>query len=173
MMKNTFYLFLLFSSFTFAQHENFSIVKKQLEWQRIYKSTLAKSEIKNNIKRSGKLTITSETENVVYGSFKNVTGDYVGAGLTTLDAADYIKDSSISANFKINLKNGYYTVTLNKIMTQELIEALPSTANNKIPLEKHALNEGEEKFKESFEMVDSKIFNYTFTGLFDITQYKK
>lgn len=172
-MKNTFYLFLLFSSFTFAQHENFSIVKKQLEWQRIYKSTLAKSEIKNNIKRSEKLTITSETENVVYGSFKNITGDYVGAGLTTLDAADYIKDSSISANFKINLKNGYYTVTLNKIMTQELIEALPSTANNKIPLEKHALNEGEEKFKESFEMVDSKIFNYTFTGLFDITQYKK
>lgn len=175
-MKNSIILLLLFPVLFFSQVENFTANNRQLSWGKIYETSLSKNDLINILKSSGKFSITSEDDNSIFGSTKNIMADYKGAGFTTMGTTIYVQNSSIGSNFKIDFKENKYRVTINNIILTELVSPIGSflkTQDPNIALEMYVLKNGKDEFRGTFEKRDAKIFNYTFTNLFDFSKYKK
>lgn len=104
--------------------------------------------------------------------------DYKGAGNTYMGTPIYLNENNIySANFNLEHKEGKYRVTISNIKLKGLKTTVLSggfgLSDDGIEyLESYALTNDKEKIKNRFQGRESKIIDWSFTQLFDITKYQ-
>lgn len=179
-MKNILlFIFLNLITFSFAQNAAFVISNKQVVWQRIYESNKTSDEVKNILLQTGKLKFTSEDNNILTGEISDFIMDFKGAGYTKMGTPIYLANSSkFSGNFKIEFKEGRYRVTATNLKfkgesTSIYYGGIGFNSSGNDNLETYVLTNDREYFKGNFEGRASKIINYSFAQLFDVSKYTK
>ncbi|BAP30081.1 uncharacterized protein CHSO_1044 [Chryseobacterium sp. StRB126] len=105
--------------------------------------------------------------------------DFKGAGYTKMGTPTYLANSSkFSGNFKIEFKEGKYRATVTNInskgnRTTLYYGGISIGDNGENTLEEFALTNDREYFKGIFEGRASRIINYSFAQLFDVSKYSK
>lgn len=171
-------MLLIISIFAFSQDLSFRINNKQVEWEKIFNTEKKLSNIKSTLLLSGKLKFISETENSLIGEFGDFLMDYKGAGFTQMGTPMYLNSNNrYSANFKIDIKEGKYRVTIFNIKFKGMQMSLYSggvgmSGNNENNIEEYLLKNNKEQFKGSFNDKPYKILDYSFTNLFDVSKYQ-
>ena len=160
-----------------AQESAFIISNKQVVWQRIYQSTKTPAEVKNILLTTGKIKFTGEDTNTLTGEFSDFMMDFKGAGYTKMGTPIYLANSTkFSGNFKIEFKEGKYRATATNInskgnSTTLYYGGISIGDNGENTLEEFALTNDREYFKGTFEGRASRIINYSFAQLFDVSKY--
>ncbi|QIY92255.1 hypothetical protein [Chryseobacterium gallinarum] len=179
-MKKILIIVLLnFSIFAIAQESAFIISNKQVVWQRIYESTKSIKEVKNILSSTGKIKFTGEDANTLTGEVSDFIMDFKGAGYTKMGTPMYLSNSSkFSGNFKIEFKEGRYRAMVTNINSKDdkttlYYGGISIGDNGENTLEEFALTNDREYFKGVFEGRASKIINFSFTQLFDVSKYTK
>lgn len=175
----TLLLFLgMISSFAFGQTENFKVANQQIEWQKIYESDKSSAELISTLKGTGKFKISEESATAISGTFENVQADYKGAGFTTVGTNIAILNSTIQGYFAVDFKDGKYRVTLKNLNTkaistigQDLIIPIME-ANALYSFEYLGLKKGTDDFNSTFKNKPIKVYDYTFTNLFDLSKHE-
>ena len=122
-MKKIFLLFYLFCIYSFGQEKhNFNIENNQLEWQKVFETDLQKSQIEKIIKEKGVFKNLIFEENLISGEIENFPADYTGVGKTSWNTSFYVQNTSITAAFFIEIKDGRYRVSLNGINLRTINE---------------------------------------------------
>ncbi|MEJ5105557.1 hypothetical protein [Chryseobacterium sp. MYb328] len=176
-MKNIAILFtILISCLYYSQENSFSINNKQVVWQKIYDSTKNIDEVKNILTSSGKVNVTSIESGILNGDVSDYMMDYKGAGNTRAGTPIFIYSSKFFTNFKIEFKENKYRVTITNIRLKGNSGSLYSSGvaisnDGNENLESYALTNDKESFRNNFEGRASKIINYSFTQLFDVSKY--
>ncbi len=164
---------------TQAQESAFVISNKQVVWQRIYECSKSPEEVKNILLTTGKIKFTGEDSKTLSGEISDFIMDFKGAGFTRMGTPMYLNNSSkFYANFKIEFKEGKYRVTSTNIKLKGDSFSLFSggmgfTSSGDDNLESYALTNDRELFKSSFDGRASRIINYSFAQLFDVSKYAK
>ncbi|MDP9961268.1 hypothetical protein [Chryseobacterium lathyri] len=167
------FLFVSFIS-SFAQVSNFSLDNSQVQWQKVYETTLTQEEIISLAKDSGKFSVQNGNNENFSGSISELMADYKGAGYSGMSTTFYVQNSTISGKIKIDLKEDRYRVTVSNIVLTELYNIGFGSGNNKkVPFEYYVLRNNKSDFTSTFLKRDSKIYDYTFSNLFDFSKYKK
>lgn len=172
-MKKLIILFTFFSVFSYAQIENFSINNRVLQWQKIYNTEHEPTKLIEIIKSNSKIKIENISENSINGTFENFTMDYKGAGSNYMTTSLYLNEfNTYTGKFKIDFKEGKYRVTIDNVSFKGTNIEISGISSNEIKLlEIYAMNSKNE-FRQRFKTVDSKIIDYSFSNLFDISKYK-
>jgi len=170
-------LFLIFYTLVYCQENAFIINNKQVVWQRIYETDKNISQIKNTLLTSGKIKFTLEENNILMGEISNFIMDYKGAGFTKMGTPMYLNENSkFNGTFKLELKENRYRVSVTNIICEGYSLSIYSgglgiSDNGKDNIETLILTNDREYFKGSFQGKPSRIVNYSFANLFDITKY--
>ena len=179
-MKKILLLILInFITLSFAQESAFIISNKQVVWQRIYESTKTPAEVKSILLATGKIKFTGEDTNTLTGEISDFIMDFKGSGYTKMGTPMYLANSSkFSGNFKIEFKEGRYKATATNInskgnSTTLYYGGISIGDNGENTLEEFALTNDREYFKSMFEGRASRIINYSFAQLFDVSKYSK
>lgn len=179
-MKKILLLFTIsLSIFITAQESAFVISNKQVVWQRIYESTKTPAEVKSILLATGKLKFTGEDTNSLTGEISDFIMDFKGAGYTKMGTPLFLTNNSkYFGNFKIEFKEGRYRVTATNLKFKgESISiysgGLGFSSSGDDNLETYVLTNDREYFKGSFEGKNSRIINYSFAQLFDVSKYTK
>ncbi|MGH1520591.1 hypothetical protein [Chryseobacterium sp. JK1] len=179
-MKKIFLFFIIyFSIFTHAQESAFVISNKQVLWQRVYESSKTIAEVKDILLSTGKIKFTGEDTHILNGEISDFIMDFKGAGFTSMGTPIYLKNSSkFFGNFKIEFKEGKYRVTATNIKLKGDSLSIFSggigfTSSGDDNLESYALTNDREFFKSAFDGRASRIVNYSFAQLFDVSKYSK
>lgn len=176
-MKRLILIFTFISQLSFGQNNfNFSAENNQVEWQKIYETNLTKVEIENILKTKGIFKNIQSEENSITGDIENISADYKGAGSSGMMTSFYVQNTTIAGRFKIEFKEGKYRTILNAINLKTSNNLSGGgfnvmSANSTQPLSDYALKNSE--FRKSFLKSDAKIYDYTFSNLFDFSKYKK
>lgn len=177
-MKTFLLIFIMVSGFALGQTENFKVANQQIEWQKIYESDKSSAELISMIKGTGKFKVSDESEASISGTFENVPADYKGAGFTTMGTNIAIINSTVQGFFSVDFKDGKYRVTLKNLNTkaistvgQDLIIPIME-ANALYSFEFLGLKKGTDDFNSTFKNKPVKIYDYTFTNLFDFSRYQ-
>jgi hypothetical protein len=178
MKKLLFLSTLVFFSYAKSQENTFTINNKQVVWQKIYDSEKTIDEIKSILSNSGKASIKSNENGILYGDISDYMMDYKGAGNTRAGTPMYVSSSKFYGNFKVEFKTGKYRVTVtnirlkgNSVSLYTSGVAISNDGNENI--ESYALTNDKESFRGNFEGRASKIINYSFSQLFDVSKYSK
>lgn len=164
---------------TQAQESAFVISNKQVVWQRIYECSKSPEEVKNILLATGKIKFSGEDSKTLSGEISDFIMDFKGAGFTRMGTPMYLNNSSkFYANFKIEFKEGKYRVTstnikLKGIKTTMYYGGFSMGDNGENSIEEYALTNDRELFKSSFDGRASRIINYSFAQLFDVSKYAK
>ncbi|MGE8528463.1 hypothetical protein [Chryseobacterium rhizosphaerae] len=167
------------SVFMLAQESAFIINNKQVVWQRIYNSDKNIDEVSKILLSSGKIKINYQDSNSITGDVSDFVMDYKGAGFSKMGTPMYLSNTSkFYGNFKIDFKEGKYRVLLTNILSKGNSVSLfyggvGISDNGNDNLETFALTNDRELFKASFEGKQSRIINYSFAQLFDVSKYTK
>ena len=176
MINKILILFLLIVSKGFTQDKHsFEIENNQLVWQKVFTSELNQAKIEKILKENGIFKNTVLAEKQINGEIENITADYEGVGKNSWNTSFYVQNTTISGTFFIEFKEGRYRVTFNGInlktvndLSGEGITVM--SANSIQPLSDFAIRKG--KFRKGFLRADVKIFEHTFTNIFDFNKYK-
>lgn len=176
-MKKFFFFLFLVSQLTFAQTENFSVVNKLIEWNNVYESKLTINDVYSFLKESGKFKISDSTKSSISGTVENIDADYKGAGFTRMGTNIAILNATTKGNFHIDFKDGKYRVLLKNLLNKTIstIQYSPlngMSANSEYSFEFLGLKNGSNVFNSTFINKPLKIYNYTFTNLFDFSKYE-
>lgn len=175
-MKKLLILLQFISLVVFGQQENhFIIENNQLEWQKVFESKLKLSNIENIIKGKGIFKNIVFEKNLITGEIENIPADYKGAGKSSWNTSFYVQNTNISASFFIEFKEGRFRVTLNGINLKTINELSGNgisvmSANSIQPLSDFAIKKT--KFRKGFLKSDAKIYEHTFSNLFNFNNYK-
>jgi len=175
-MKYLILIFSFISQFSFAQDNyNLSTQNNQIEWQKVFETKMTRQEIESILKSNGIFKNLHFLENSVTGEIENITADYKGAGNSGLTTSFYVQNTTISGQFIIDFKEGKYRASLNGInlkTTNNLSggDITIMSANAVQPLSYYALKKSQ--FRKGFLNSDAKIYDYTFSNLFDFSKYK-
>ncbi|MDE5489397.1 hypothetical protein [Elizabethkingia meningoseptica] len=171
-------LLLAISIVVFGQGKMFYTNNKQVVWENIFKTDKSIQEIKSILLSSGKVKFNSDTESSATGELNDFVMDFKGAGYTLMSTPNYLDTSSkFYATFKIKTKEGRYRVTVtnirfkgNKMSLYSGGFGISNSGENNI--EDFVLKNDRETFKGGFTGRESKIIDYSFTNLFDISKYQ-
>lgn len=175
-MKNLLILLLLISVTAFSQENyNFKVENNQLIWQDVFESIINKSDIEEIIKKNGIFKNLVIEENIIKGNLENIAADYKGAGKSSMTTSIYVQNTTINSFFIIEFKDGKYRITLNDLILRTTNELAASgisimSANSVEPLSKYAIKNLD--LRKGFLNSDAKIYNYTFTNIFDFSKYQ-
>lgn len=175
-MKRLILIFTIISQFTFAQDNyNFSTQNNQIEWQKVYEIDLTKNEIEKIVKTNGIFKNIFSEDNSITGDIENVTADYKGAGSSGMLTSFYVQNTTIAGRFQVEFKEGRYKIILNGINLKTSNDLSSSglsvmSANSTQPLSYYAIKSLQ--FRKSFLKSDAKIYDYTFSNLFDFSRYQ-
>lgn len=100
--------------------------------------------------------------------------DYKGAGFSGMSTTIDVQNSTISGKVKMDFKEGRYRVTVSNLILTELYNIGSGSGNNKkLPFEYYVLKNNKSDFTSTYLKRDSKIYDYTFSNLFDFSKLKK
>lgn len=176
-MKRLVLIFTFISQFSFAQDNyNFSTQNNQLEWHKVFEKNLTRSEIEKIVKTNGIFKNIHSEENSITGDIENVSADYKGAGSSGMLTSFYVQNTTIAGRFQIEFKEGKYKIILNGInlkTSNDLSSGGLSvmSANSTQPLSYYAIKNSQ--FRKGYLKSDAKIYDYTFSNLFDFSSYQK
>ncbi|WP_407532955.1 hypothetical protein [Elizabethkingia anophelis] len=174
--------FVIISSYVFCQDKMFYTNNKQVVWENIFKTDKSIQEIKSILNSSGKIKFNGETENSLNGDINDFVMDYKGAGYTLMGTPNYLNQSNkFYATFKLDTKEGRYRVVITNIRSKGnklslytggsgLGMGLSGSGENNI--EDFVLKNDRETFRGGFTGRESKIIDYSFTNLFDVSKYQ-
>ncbi|WP_442795014.1 hypothetical protein [Pelobium manganitolerans] len=169
MKKLFFILCLLCSQLSFSQElPHFFIVNKQLAWAKVYDTNLQKEEIAQLLRLNGLFKEVEINGNIITARLQFVSADYEGAGYNILSRGWYVANSTIGGKLALQFKDGKYRAVISGIVLtrSNLRDTLGISVQ---PLADFALKKN--AFKTSFVNSDSKIYDYTFSNLFDFNAY--
>ncbi|SHH89603.1 hypothetical protein SAMN05421866_4175 [Chryseobacterium oranimense] len=163
----------------YSQEKAFTIVNKQVSWQKIYESTKSALEIKKILMTNGKIKFNNNESdnNNLSGDISDFIMDFKGAGYTRMGTPNYLSNSSkFSGNFKMEFKEGKYRVSISNIKFKGDSWSLYSggigvSSNGDDNLESFALTKDREYFKGQFQGRSSSIIDHSFSDLFDVSKY--
>ncbi len=176
-MKKLLLLITLFSLPLFAQKQHsFIFENNQLEWVKVFESSLSKSDIEKIIKTKGVFKDLNFDDKLINGSVENIKCDYETLGKSKWFTSFYIQNTNVSFSFYIRFKEGRYRVVLNNINLKTIDELSTSditvmSVNGVNQLSTYAIKKT--KFRKSFLKSDAEIYEFTFTNLFNFNNYKK
>lgn len=176
-MKRLILIFTFFAQLTFSQNNyNFSIQNNLVEWQKVYETNLTKNDIESILKTNGIFKNIDFGENSITGYIENISADYKGAGSTGMNTSFYVQNSTIAGQFQLEFKEGKYRAIINGInlkTTNNLSGGGISvmSANSTQPLSDYAIKNSQ--FRKGYLKSDAKIYDYTFSNLFDFSKYQK
>lgn len=165
---------MIVSGVVFGQVDNFSIDNGNISWQNIYESN---TDVISTLKQNPKLKIAEESENQIIGYVEDFLMDYKGAGYTRMSAPAYMNENyRFSFDYKIDIKDGRYRVSIINIRSKGLsmnlyFGGLGMGDNGQSTLEAYALKSNKTEFVNTFKKNVSKIMNYSFLNLFDVSKY--
>lgn len=169
-------IILLISLKGFGQDaHSFKIENGQLEWQKVFQTELTQAKIEKILRNNGIFKDPMTDGNQINGRIENITADYKGTGKNSWNTSFYVQNTSINGTFYIEFKDGRFRVTFNGINLRTTNDLSGNgitvmSANSVQPLSDFAIKKG--KFRKGFLRADVKIFEYTFTNLFNFNKYK-
>tara|TARA_B110000091_G_scaffold71050_1_gene78364 strand:+ start:167 stop:712 length:546 start_codon:yes stop_codon:yes gene_type:complete len=176
-MKKLLLLITFFSLPLFSQNQHsFTYENNQLEWIKVFESSLSITEIKQIIKSKGMFKSINLEDNLIKGEVENIKCDYENLGKSSWTTSFYIQNSNMNFSFYLKFKEGRYGVILNNIQLKTIDELSTSnitvmSSNAITPLSDYAIRKG--KFRKGFLKSDAEIFEFTLTNLFKFNNYKK
>lgn len=165
---------MIVSGVVFGQVDNFSIDNGNISWQNIYES---QQDVASLIKTNKKIKIAEESDNQIIGYVEEFLMDNKGAGFSKFSTPLYTSEStSYNFDYKIDLKDGKYRVTIFNIKTKGPVIALLTggmgiQGKSESSIEAYALKSNKTEFVNTFKKNVSKIMNYSFLNLFDVSKY--
>ena len=175
-MKYFILIFSFISQYGFSQNNyNFTTQNNQIEWQKVLEINMTRNEIESILKSNGIFKNVNFSENSITGEIENLNADYKGAGISSFYTFFYIQNTTISGHFIIDFKQGKYRTLLNAINLKTSNDLSGGginimSANAVQPLFYYALKNSQ--IRKGFLNSDAKIYDYTFSNLFDFSKYK-
>ena len=176
-MKKLLLLIAFFSLTLFSQTQHsFTYENNQLEWIKVFKSSLSITEIEQIIKSKGMFKKLNVEDNLVKGEIENIKCDFETLGKSSWTTSFYIQNTNMNFSFYINFKDGRYRVIVNDIKLKTIDELstgdLTIASSNAIePLSDYAIRKG--KFRKGFLKSDVEIYEFTLTNLFNFNNHNK
>ena len=170
-MKYFILIFSFISQYGFSQNNyNFTTQNNQIEWQKVLEINMTRNEIESILKSNGIFKNVNFSENSITGEIENLNADYKGAGISSFYTFFYIQNTTISGHFIIDFKQGKYRTLLNAINLKTSNDLSGGginimSANAVQPLSYYALKNSQ--IRKGFLNSDAKIYDYTFSNLFD------
>lgn len=172
--KISIFIFFLCAISVFGQMENFSIVEKRLVWEKSFQTQFNKNEIFRIFKNNDKLKNLEVGNNSISGIFQNLAAIYKDDS-ENIAPAFATENSVIYGNFEIsNIENGGYRVKIWHIQLKPPVRAV-DIKNQRLDvsnIEGYIFKLGTTSFRKSFINTDYKIYDFTFSHLFDLSRYK-
>jgi hypothetical protein len=164
-----------FPIFSQQQH-SFNYENNQLEWVKVFESSLSKSEIEQIISSKGMFKKLNIEDNLIKGEIENIKCDFETLGKSSWTTSFYIQNTNMNFSFYINFKEGRYRIILNDIKLKTIDELstgdLTIVSSNAIePLSDYAIRKG--KFRKGFLKSDVEIYEFTLTNLFNFNNHNK
>lgn len=101
---------------TAQETNNFSIVEEtKLIWQKVYESNLTEQEIINTLINSGEISDVTNVDGKITFNIKGLKVDYEAAGYSRMDIPLYVSANDLSCFITIQVKEGRYRVTAEKL----------------------------------------------------------
>lgn len=144
-MKNLFLaLCLLFSIKIYAQeNNNFTIIDgSQLIWQKVYETSLTEQEIVNTLINSGEISDVSFIDGKITFNINRLKVDYESAGYTRMEIPIYVSANDLSCFVTIQVKEGRYRVTAEKLTLVAHTTGGLYVAGEKASMETYAIKKG-------------------------------
>ena len=139
---------------------HFSVKDRTINWQLVYESPVDSTAVIDYLVGSGNFADLAETTNGLSFSILPRSIDHQAAGVKTGATPIYILNGRMAAHGLLQMREGRYRVTVDRISFQDGI--------NPIPLESYVLNK-QSGFKSVFiSMNAARVIDYELTELFKI-----
>lgn len=170
-MKNLIVLASLLVGFSLSsqaqnQSHNFYLENGKIIWQKIFTTKLNFEQLVVQIKESGILKNTENIQGKIIGQTKLINPDFKGAGFRSSSVPILVLRYNLDGIAIIEFKKGKYRVTLKDLNLTDKYNNLYSRKGG-TPIEKMVLKSGKNEFRKYFTKSPSKIFDYTFSKLFN------
>lgn len=153
---------------------NFSYQDNTLTWQKVFESDLTIEEMRSKAKSLPIIdNVISEDENSLTIDCKRIDHDFRALGGTEMNTSIYVSRKSSIGNVVFQFKEGRYRVTFaNIILEQEYtVNAgmLTEKEGEQDPLALYALKGNRSNWRGVFTNKDHKIFDYSYSKVFDLS----
>ena len=152
-------LLLLFPLLGFSQH-NFSIIKNNLVWEKVFPGSVMPEEMMKQIKLTGKCQFTEFNYDVVDFCITYTPDDLRRYGYRLIPDPSFLAKGGLCTGM-VEFKEGRYKVTIFKLECYD-----PDEGMIIMPVNDFALKDGQLRDRESFERALSYYDQY-FTFLFE------
>lgn len=148
---------------------NFTIVRTELIWQKVYHTQLTYDQVYYKLIESGLLErMQREENNLLTGDTKPIDPNYLNAGYTLFNVPTYLMNSFVTAYVVVEYKEGRYRVTIKRIMLTSKTTTSTDLTETKEYLDVFALKSKGTEMAPSFSKNGSSILDAAFTKLFDL-----
>lgn len=155
---------------TERSNKNFKIANGEIQWQKIYNTTLDITAIARQLQTNGTLRDVQIIDDAtIIAVIDHLDADYKGAGHTRGTTPIYLISDRLSASVTINIKPGRFRATVRNIQLTTALETAASPLGESEPLETYALKKKNTQFKDGFLNIPATILDHTFHSLFDLT----
>ena len=149
---------------------SFTIQNKAVVWEKEYKTSLTFEQLTSQLRQSGSFTDIQTSGTTLTARIENLEADYKGAGYKEMTTPMFIARSFINAFVVIEYGAGSYTVSVKKIMLEQMYSDGLTRQGEKTSIETYALNRDKTDFKPAFKKSPATILDYTFQNLFEPPQ---
>ena len=152
-------LLLLFPLLGFGQH-NFSIIKSNLVWEKVFPGTVTPEEMMKQIKLTGKCQYVDFNYDVLDFCISYTPDDFKRYGYRNLPDPSFLSEGGICTGM-IEFKEGRYKVTVFKLECYDPVDGIVI-----YPVNNYVLKDGEMRDSDRYERSLSYYDQY-FSYLFD------
>ena len=156
-MKRLLLLLFLFPAIAAAQERDFTIDSGNLLWRKVYKKPASSETVFRNMTASGLFDNIQAGDSLLTAEMRPVMLRYKELGYKRMSLPLYIVNDSFSAFVSVQIREGRYRVTVERIMIHS-----PQTGDGE--LEYFALRGG--SFKPDFLKSPSEIIDHTLDSIF-------
>ena len=162
-------VFILTSIIAWGQeNDNFSIKDGGIVWQRVYQSQLDSASIASVLVATGQVTDVAGIPGGIVCRIMPRSLDYRGAGFSRGSAAMYIVNRQMEGHATIQMREGRYRVTVDRMVFVASTETSLSRVGERTPLEDYAMSRKGEIKSVFTSMNAAGIIDYDLGKLFDL-----
>lgn len=148
-----------------AQVNNFSVTESgKLIWQKVYDTNASYDDIYNLVQNNGSFADIKGGDGMITFSIKPTPVDFESMGYNRGTIAIYVSSYDFSGFATIQVKDGRYRVTVEKIRMIRTITTSVGRAGDETPLETWAVRGT--SLASAFSKTPSTIYNQFLTDLF-------
>lgn len=148
---------------------NFTIIDgDKLIWQKVYETKLSEEELLNTLINSGNFTDIVTIDGKTTFNVNRINVDYESAGYSRMDIPIYVSANDLSCFVTIQVKEGRYRVTAEKISLVSHTTGGLYVEGETTPIETHAVKRG--GYTNHFNKSPKIIYDKCLTDLFVIKE---